>query len=476
VSGDGRWRSLAIDISPLRRYRELRLLFIGQNISFLGSMVTSVAVPYQVYKITGSSLLVGVIGLVEIVAIVGIAFISGALADAVDRRLVVRVSEVLLMLTSAGLLANSVLPHPSLVAVFVLSFVLAGGDALQRPSLDSMVPRLVATEDLAATQAIDSLMGTSATLAGPAIGGVLIAVAGLGAAYGLDLVTFVVSLVALARMTAMPPPPDAERPSLARVVEGLRYARSRQELLGTYLVDMAAMFFGMPLALFPAFAARLGGPAVLGVLYATPALGSLLASLTSGWTKRVNHHGRAVMAAAMVWGAGIAGFAAAPTLWLALPSLAVAGGADMISGTFRALIWNITIPDSLRGRLASIELISYSSGPSLAGIESGVAVSLVGTRGSGVSGGALCIVSVAALTVALPGFWSYDVRRWRAEHPDEPVSEAPGHHASGGRISPDPITEVEPEHCCGEPLACRIRRSRHGGCDLVGPGDRFAAQ
>jgi len=449
MAASGWLRALAIDVTPLRRYRELRLLLIGQNVSFLGSMVTSVAVPYQVYKITRSSLMVGVIGLVEIVAIVGVAFIAGALADAVDRRRMVRISEALLMLTSAGLLVNAVLPHPSLLAVFALAFALAGADALQRPSLDSMVPRIVAKDELPATQAIESLMSTTATLAGPALGGVLIAVAGLGAAYGVDLATFVVSLTALARMTAMPPPPDAERPSLARVAEGLRYARSRQELLGTYLVDMAAMFFGMPLALFPAFATRLGGPAVLGVLYATPALGSLLASLTSGWTKRVNHHGRAVMVAAMVWGAGIAGFAAAPTLWLALPSLAIAGGADMISGTFRALIWNITIPDSLRGRLASIELISYSSGPSLAGVESGLAVSLVGTRGSGVSGGFLCIVSVAALTAALPGFWSYDVRRWRAEHPETgataSIEAAPEHHITGGRISPDPISEIAPD-------------------------------
>jgi hypothetical protein len=169
-----------------------------------------------------------------------------------------------------------------------------------------------------------------------------------------------------------------------------------------------------------------------------------MASLTSGWTKRVHHHGRAVMVAAMVWGAGIAGFAAAPTLWLALPSLAVAGGADMISGMFRGLIWNITIPDSLRGRLASIELISYSSGPSLAGVESGVAVGLVGTRGSGVSGGILCILAAGALTVALPGFWNYDVRRWRDEHPEGSGSVDLDQHLTSGRISPDLVVEVDP--------------------------------
>jgi MFS family permease len=435
-------RHVAVDVSPLRRNRELRLLLLGLNVSGFGAMVTSVAVPYQVYRMTRSSLMVGVIGVVEIAAILGVAFFAGALADAVDRRRMVRISESICLLGSAGLLTNAMLPHPQLWLVFCFAFVIAAADGLQRPSLDSMVPRLVAVDDLPATQAIDHALGTSAQLAGPALGGVVIAAAGLGAAYAVDVATFAVSLTALARMSAMPPPPDAERPSLKRVAEGLRYARSRQELLGTYLVDMAAMFFGMPLALFPALSVHLGGPAVLGVLYATPAFGSLVASLTSGWTKRVHHHGRAVMAAAMVWGAGIAGFAAAPTLWLALPLLALAGGADMISGTFRGLIWNITIPDSLRGRLASIELISYSSGPSLAGVESGVAVSLVGTRGSGISGGILCIVSVAALTAMLPGFWSYDVRTWRAEHGEPSAGEQPTPGLTGGRISPEPLTEI----------------------------------
>lgn len=447
MSSPGWLRAVAIDVAPLRKYRDLRRLYIGGSISFLGSMVTSVAVPYQVYKITKSSLMVGVIGVVEIVAIVGVAFVAGAIADAADRRRVVLITEIGLMLTSAGLLINGVLPHPSLAAVFVLSFFLAGADAFQRPSLDAMLPRMIESEDLGAAQAIENVLTTSGMLAGPALGGVLIAVGGLGAAYGVDVASFVASLIALVGITSIPPPEGAERPSLERVKEGLQYARSRQELMGTYLVDMAAMFFGMPLALFPAFATRLGGPAILGVLYATPALGSLIASLTSGWTKRVHHHGRAVMFAAMLWGAGIAGFAAAPTLWLALPSLAIAGGADMISGLFRGLIWNITIPDSLRGRLASIELISYSSGPSLAGVESGVAVSLVGTRGSGVSGGFLCIAAAGLLTLALPGFWNYDVRRWREEHPESaPDDKVDSPHVNAGRISPDPLAEVEAPH------------------------------
>ena len=198
------------------------------------------------------------------------------------------------------------------------------------------------------------------------------------------------------------------------MVEGLRYARSRPELIGTYLVDMAAMFFGMPMALFPALAVRFGGSAALGALYAAPSAGAFLATLTSGWTGRVHRHGRAISIAAALWGLAIVGFGLAPWLWLALLGLAAAGAADMVSGIFRMTMWNRTIPDHLRGRLASIELLSYTSGPLLGNAEAGAAASLLGVRASVVSGGALCVVAVAATATAIPAFWAYDAHRDRA--------------------------------------------------------------
>jgi MFS family permease len=226
----------------------------------------------------------------------------------------------------------------------------------------------------------------------------------------VDAASFGVSLVALSAMRAVPLPPEAERPSLRRVVEGLRYARSRPDLIGTYLIDMAAMFFGMPMALFPALAQRYGGSAALGALYAAPSVGSLLATLTSGWTGRVHRHGRAICVAAAIWGLAIVGFGLAPWLWLALAGLAVAGAADMVSGIFRMTMWNRSIPDHLRGRLASIELISYTSGPLLGNAEAGAAASLLGLRGSVVSGGILCVASVAVTAAFLPAFRAYDDR------------------------------------------------------------------
>ena len=242
----------------------------------------------------------------------------------------------------------------------------------------------------------------------------MIATLGLPLTYALDVLTFGASLAALALMRAVPPPPEAEPPSLRRIAEGLRYAWGRPELMGTYGVDVVAMFFGMPMALFPAFAEQFGGAGALGLLYAAPSAGSLLATLTSGWTNHVHRHGIAVIWAAGAWGVAIVGLGFAPNLALALAALAAAGAADMISGIFRSTIWNQTIPDHLRGRLAGIEQVSYSTGPLLGNVEAGVVASLAGLRASIVSGGVLCVVGVALAALALPGFRRYDAREYEA--------------------------------------------------------------
>jgi MFS family permease len=269
--------------------------------------------------------------------------------------------------------------------------------------------------------ALDWAMTDTGAIAGPALGGVLIAVAGLSATYAVDVASFVLSLGALSAMRAVPAAADAEPPSVRAVVEGVRYARSRQELVGTYLVDMNAMFFGMPEALFPALAKRYGGPEALGLLYAAPAAGSLVVAMTSGWARRVHRHGRAIVLAAGAWGVAIVGFGLADALWLALGLLAVAGGMDAISGIFRATIWNETIPDRLRGRLAGIEMLSWSSGPLLGSTESGAVAALAGLRASIVSGGLLCVAGSVGLALALPKFWRYDSREQVAAQELAPV-------------------------------------------------------
>jgi MFS family permease len=331
------------------------------------------------------------------------------LADYVDRRRMIRATEALLSAGTLALIANSALAHPHVWVLFACAGLFAGLNGLQRPSLEALVPRVVPSELIASAAALRSLSGSIGTIGGPALGGLLFATLGPTLTYSIDFATFFVSLLALWMMRAVPPPPDADRPSLKSIADGLRYALKRQELLGTYLVDINAMFFAMPMALFPAMADRFGG-ASAGLLYSAPAVGALAVTLTSGWTRSVHRHGRVVALAAATWGVAIIAFGLAPTLPLALASLVAAGAADMVSGLFRMTIWNQTIPDHLRGRLAGIEMVSYMSGPQLGNARAGVVASLAGVSAAVVSGGILCIAGAAALAWLLPDFLRYDGR------------------------------------------------------------------
>jgi MFS family permease len=402
-----RWFTL--DLTPLRDSREFRLLYLGQSITFFGSMMTFVALPWQVFQLTNSSFVVGMLGVVEFIAVLFMGFVGGALADYLDRRLMVRLTEASLAAGSVVLIINALLPRPQVWVLFACAAFFAALTALQRPSLEALIPRIVKAEQMPAVAALQAFRGSLAMVGGPALGGVLVVTFGPAVAYSVDLVTFIVSLIALTLMQAIPPPPEADRPGIKSIIEGLRYARSRQELLGTYLVDMNAMFFGIPMALFPAMAQRYGGASV-GFLYAAPAAGALVMSLMLGWTRRVHRHGLAVGIAAACWGFAIIAFGLAGRLWLALLCLAIAGASDMISGVFRMIIWNQTIPDHLRGRMAGIELISYHTGPMLGNAESGIVASLFGIRTAVVSGGILCVLGTGLLMLALPVFRRYDGR------------------------------------------------------------------
>jgi MFS family permease len=398
-----------MDLRPLR-HRDFRLLFCAQFVSFIGTMITYVALPFQIYQVTGSSLAVGLLGAAELLPLLATAFLGGLLADVVDRRRMGIITDVALAIGSA-VLALLALTSPPIWTLFVVAGWMSAVSGLQRPSIESMTPRLVERDEIPAAAALASFRGSVGMIAGPAIGGVLIAGAGLPATYMVDVVSYAVSLVCFWLIRAVPPAEGAEPPSLKALREGFRYAVSRQELIGTYTVDFMAMVFGMPLALFPAIAERLGGPSALGMMYAAPAGGALVASLASGWTSRVHRHGRAVMVAAAVWGAAIVAFGMSGTLWPALGWLAVAGGADAVSGIFRMTMWNQTIPDALRGRLASIEMVSYTSGPLLGHVEAGAVAAAFGVQASVISGGALCILAVLACGAMLPQFTGYDARR-----------------------------------------------------------------
>jgi MFS family permease len=401
-------RRLSIDLTPLRSSRDFRLVFTASGVSAIGSYLTFVSIPYQVFLLSHDPLLVGLIGLCELVPLLFMAFIGGALADYLDRRLLVVVGELLFAALTGVLLINSLAGRPQMWLLFVVAGLSTTIDGIQRPALDAVVPRLVVPEQIPAAGALNSLRMNVAALAGPALAGVLLQGVGLAWVYAIDMATFAVSLTCLAFVRRVPPPPAPDRPSLRSVVTGLRYAVNRKELLGTYLVDINAMFFGMPQALYPFVADRLGGPAVLGLLYAAPSAGSLVATVTSGWSARVRRHGMAVILAAGAWGVAIVGFGFANSLWLAVLTLALAGAADLVSGLFRGIIWNQTIPDHLRGRLAGIEMLSYTSGPTLGNLESGVVARFAGVGGSIVWGGVLCVAGTVALAALLPEFRRYD--------------------------------------------------------------------
>jgi MFS family permease len=411
-------RVVSLDLALLRRRPDFGLLTAGQVVSQLGSMMTFVALPVQCYAQTHSTLTVGLLGTVEFLPILFFALVGGAMADGFDRRLLVLAAEAAMMVLAVGLVVNSSLAKPTTWALFVAAALSAAFEALRRPPLDAMSPRLVEPEELEGAFALGSGLWNVASLVGPAIAGVAIAALGFAGAYAADAASFVVALITIAAIRTPVSAAERRAPSVSSTIEAVRYASSRPELIGTYVVDINAMFFGMPLATFPALARHFGGgDSLVGILYAAPAAGAAVAALSSGWSVRVHHHGRAIALAAAGWGVAIVGFGLAPSLLLALLCLALAGAADELSGLFRAVIWSQTIPDALRGRMAGLEMLSWSSGPTLGNAEAGVASALVGLRSSIVLGGALCVAGTGVLSAALPAFWSYDAREAPATPP-----------------------------------------------------------
>jgi MFS family permease len=399
-------KALALDISPLKASREYRLLYFGQFVSAFGSAISYVVLPWQMYQLTRSSLYVGLLGVAEFVPMFVLGFAGGALADAFDRRRLVMWMEAAMTLICLVLFMNAWQPRSSVTVLFAMSALLAGCTALHRPAHEALTPRLVAPEHMTAVGALTMFRFSVTFIVGASLAGLITSKLGAGVGYALDGLTFLASLIALWLMKPVPPPAAAEPPSLQAVKQAWAYARSRQELLGTYLIDVIAMFFGMPMALFPALAEPFG-PQAIGLFYATPAVGALLVTLTSGWTERVQRHGCAVVIAAVMWGLAIVGFGLATHLWLALACLVAAFAADAVSGIFRMTIWNQTIPDHLRGRMASIEMISYTTGPYLGNAEAGLAASLLGLRASVTLGGVLCAGGCIVAGLFLPEFIRY---------------------------------------------------------------------
>ena len=399
----------SIDLTPLKKYPDFRNLWAAGLISYLGSMITYVAIPFQIKELTNSYLAVGIVGVIELVPLIIFGLYGGVLADSVNRKKMVWATEAGAMLLVALLLANSMLWEPKVWVIYIAAGLFAVVDGLQRPSADAMLPRLVGHQDLPAATALMSLRWQLGLIVGPTVGGIIFSTFSISAGFAVDMATYVVALVFLARVRSMPSSKEAKKPSLAALLDGVKYAFSRQDLIGTYIIDLAAMTLAMPMALYPFWADQLNAPWALGMFYSAITVGSVLVTVTSGWTTRYRFHGRAVILAAIGWGLAIAVAGLSTSLVLVLLFLTIAGAFDMISALFRANIWNQTIPDHFRGRLAGIELLSYSVGPLAGQLRAATIASATSLSFSVTSGGVLCAIVVAFLAFFLPKMWKYDV-------------------------------------------------------------------
>ena len=425
------WSVLVPDVTPLRGpgAAGFRAMFTSRTVAYLGSMAAEVALLVQAQRITGSPLVVGTLGLAELVPLVVFGLYGGVLADRFDRRALMRWSEPGLAGCAVLLLVNALLPHPQLWPLYVIAGLMMGLASLQRPAFEAATPRVVPRAQLTAAAAIMSLSMNGSVLVGSSLGGVLAAAPGPWLVYALDAAGFAVSFVMLSRLPSLPPKRErspvgndgdaddvdaaddadalANGPALREILVGLRYAISRRDLLGSYLADLSAMIFAYPNAMLPFLAVQLHAPWSTGLMFAAPSAGAFAVSATSGWMPRVRRHGLAIALAASGWGLAMAMVGFAPDVWVALACLAVAGGSDECSAVFRDAMWKQSIPDHLRGRMAGIELLSYAAGPPTGQLRSGAVAAVTSVRFSLASGGLACVAAVAAVLVAFPAFRRY---------------------------------------------------------------------
>jgi MFS family permease len=402
-------RKIGVDLTPLRVNKQYRRLYIAGFVTALGSQATYVAVPFQLRLLTHSTLDVGSIGLAELLPLIVFGLYGGVLADRLNRRRLIISMEQVLMISTAVLFINALLPHPQAWILYVDAFVASGAGSLQRPSIEALNQMFVPHNLQRSASALANIRSTTASIIGPAIGGFAAVELGAGSVYLANLVTFTFSLILLysLRATAATVPGEGD---VAALRSGLRYVMSRPDIVGTYIIDLLAMILAFPVVMLPFVAARFHETYALPLLYCGIPAGALVATLTSGWSRSVHRYGRAIVVAAALWGLGIALFGYSSTLWLVFLGLAVGGGADAISGIFRTTMWNESIPPEMRGRMAGIEMISYSLGPTAGQFRAGVMAAWTTLRFSLTFGGLACTGSVGAVALALPRLWSFDER------------------------------------------------------------------
>jgi MFS family permease len=423
------WARLAPDLGALRASRELRLLVLGNFVSGLGTQAALVALPFQIYVQTRSALLTGLLGAAELAPLVAMALLGGALADRMDRRRLLLLDQIALVAVAAALFAAAAIGDPPVLALYVLGGLLAGFGALQNVARTAIVPNLVVREDMPAALAINFGLYQLTMVFGPGLGGLLIAAAGVESAYAVDAVSCLAMVAALRGMRPQLPAGVAAGLAPVRIrrsiAEGLGFVRRSPALLGSFAIDLSAMTFGMPRALFPVLAVSVygAGAAGTGLLFAAVSAGAAAAALTTGWLGSARRLGLITIAAVCVWGLAIAGAGLAGSLWPAAALLAVAGAADSVSAVCRSVINQTVTPDAMRGRMSSVFSLVVTSGPRLGDIEAGVVASLTSVRTSVVSGGLACVAGALVVAAAFPALVAYDKDRALAEI--RPASGAP---------------------------------------------------
>ena len=441
----GRLRGLAIDTGPLR-HRDYRRLFIGQGVSFVGFQVTAVAVPVQVYAITRSSFWVGILGLVGLLPLIVFGLWGGAVADAVDRRMLLLVSATLTWLVTLGLLAQAILDLSSLALILGLVAVQSAAFAVASPTRNAILPRLLSRAEVPAANTLNFTVTNVGTVAGPLLAGVIIARwGGFPVAYATDAVLFTVALYAALRLPPLPPLAAASaltRPGLRSVIDGLQFIARRPVLLMSFGVDIIAMVLAMPRALFPEVSAeRFGGPSAVGWLFAAISIGAVLGGLSSGWIGRVRRQGVALTCAIVGWGTAVALAGLGRTLWITVALLAVAGAADLVSSVLRQTILQVYAPDEMRGRLQGVFVVVVAGGPRLGDLRAGATAAVAGATFSWVAGGIASVVLVLLAAALVPAFRHYDAAAHRASmdpppDPEEPLVGTPEDPRSGEPAEP----------------------------------------
>jgi MFS family permease len=416
----------AIDTSPLRN-RAYRRVFGGVAVTMLGQQMTLVAVPFQVYRLTGSSLMVGVTSVVALVPLVVFGLLGGAIADAVDRRVLLLVTSIGAAVTSALLAVQALLPgNGHLAVLWVLTALVSAFAAVNQPTRSAVIPALVGVEGVAAANALAMTVRQAGVIVGPLLAGLLIGTGGLPLTYTIDALGFVAAVFLLRGLPSLPPggeAPGSLRPGTAvrGVWEGFAFLRTQPVLLMTFVVDIIAMLFAWPQAVFPQLSQTTfaGDANSLGWLFAGVSVGSLVMGLTSGWVSRVDRQGAVVLGAIAVWGVAIVGFGLVSTLWLAVLCLAVAGAGDMVSAVLRSSMLQTAAPDEMRGRMQGVFIVVVAGGPRLGDLRAGVLASTVGVSAAMVSGGVVIVVAMAVVAVAVPSFWWF-----RASHATEYAERA----------------------------------------------------